>query len=212
MITLTAKIAYDNGKELVIDKRNLLSMSHNIIDRSDIVLPSFGIISNSGKIGFVDYSGEVRRLAEQNKLSANLPVTISLNDTLNDTHLDCTNFVTRKWNYDPSSKEVSVDIGDRLILWQDIAINTIPYNATTPRSVTCEDIYKNLYNQTPTDYFLVPFESLDRSLRLHLQTINVSFYISQDTTLWGAWTTLAQASFANIYMNNKGQTQFVFDI
>ena len=212
MITLTAKIVYGDNKEIIIDKQNLISISHNIIDRSDIVMPSWGIISNSGKIEFVDYSGEIKQLAKLNQLSTNLPVTITLKDTLNNTKLDYTNFVTRKWNYEPNSREVSLDIGDKLLSWQDIVVKVKQYNSTTQKGVSGKDIYNELYLQTPSSFNLLTFDELESSTQLRLESLEVPIYISNDTTLWGAWNTLCVAAFAHIYINHKGETKFDFRV
>jgi hypothetical protein len=209
MITLTAKIVYSNNKEIVIDKQNLISISHNIVDRGNIVLPSYGIISNSGKINFADYRGEIRRLAEAKQLIANLPVTIYLNDTLNDTRLEFSNFVTRKWAYEPNGREVSLEITDKLENWQDIVVNVIPYNTLTKENVTGEEIYNTWLSKTPAEFKLKLFSELDEYTRTILSNLKVPIFISKDTTLWSAWTTLCEAVGAHMFINNKGETIFI---
>lgn len=217
MITLTAKITLENGAEIVIDKRNLHSLEQSIVDRSDVVLPSWGIISNGGRIAFSDFISQnengqkywtIRQLADTRELVGGLETEISLNDTLANTSYDFKNYITDTWDYDSNSREVSVSLTDGLAEWQDTVVDVLPFRATTPQNVNGEYIYKHWYGKTPSKFKMKDFANLDENTKTALSKFSAALFISEDTNLWSAWTTFCEAVQARIYRNNKGETIF----
>ncbi len=99
MIVLTAKIYISETEIIEIDRRNILSMESSIFDRSDLKLPSFGIISNVGKIEFNDADGQIRDYAEELLLQSGLQCEIKLNNTLDEDAVERIGlFETDQWD------------------------------------------------------------------------------------------------------------------
>ena len=111
--------------EIIINQRNLISLESSIFDRSDIKLPSWGIISNRGRLEFNDPYGDVKVLAEQNLLTSNQKVQIYLNDTLSYKSEKIADFYTSDWDYDTNNKKASVNLVDGTQKLQDLNSNEI---------------------------------------------------------------------------------------
>lgn len=105
---------YATPTNLKIDRRSLISVDSNIIDRSDISLPSWGVISNRGNLFFNDINGDVLDYAEQGLLQEGQEVNIYLKDTLSGLETTVGSFVTISWDYDNNSKVVTVELSDGL--------------------------------------------------------------------------------------------------
>lgn len=212
MITLTAKITLADGTEIAINKRNVLSIDQSIIDRGDITLPSWGIISNGGSIrfnDFINYDGKtIKQYANNRQLVAGLPVEIYLNDTTAKTHLSITNFVTKEWDYDSNSKEIATSLTDELEQWQDIVVQTMTYNAETPKNFTGEQIYYYWYGKTPAKYKMKSFSELDEKTQTALRNFKTDIFLPKSTNLWAGWNEFCVAVQSYIFRNKKGETIF----
>jgi hypothetical protein len=128
-----------------IDRRNLISLESSIFDRSDLKLPSFGIISNKGNIEFNDLDGEVRDYAEQLILQSGLSCEIRLNNTLVDGASQViAKMETDQWDYDNDNRVVSVSIKDDLEEWQDINVYEISYDPRVLESKPFSWLYEHL--------------------------------------------------------------------
>ena len=100
---------------IVINRRNIISLESSIFDRSDLKLPSFGIISNTGNIEFNDLDGEIKDYAERLLLQSGLSCEIRLNNTLVDGASELVaEMETDQWDYDNDNRVVSVSIKDDL--------------------------------------------------------------------------------------------------
>lgn len=111
---------YTTPTSLKIDRRNLISVDSNIIDRSDISLPSWGVISNRGNITFNDIDGEVLDYAENGLLTEGQEVNIYLEDTLSKKKTKVGSFATISWDYDNDAKITSVSLSDDVEALQNI--------------------------------------------------------------------------------------------
>lgn len=207
MITLTAQITLADGTEIPINKKNALSIDENTIDRGDIILPSWGIISNGGSISFMDFKGDIKKYAYNRQLIKGLPVKISLNDTTAGTHKNLGSFVTKSWDYDNNSKEVRAQFTDELEQWQDIVIPVLPYNQQTTSSNGAEE-YVRLYNLTPPKYNMIAYSELDETTKSNLLNFIIPLRITKENKLWSAWVKLCECVQAHIFRNNEGETIF----
>lgn len=207
MITLTAKITLADGTEIPINKKNALSIDENIIDRGDIILPSWGIMSNGGSISFMDFKGDIKKYADNRQLIRGLPVEISLNDTTAGTHKILGSFVTKYWDYDNNSKEVRVQITDELEQWQDIVIPVLPYNQVTTSTNGSQE-YIRLYRLTPAKYNMLEYSQLDENTKSSLINFKIPLHITKENKLWSAWVKLCECVQAHIFRNNEGETIF----
>lgn len=208
MINTTAKIFLAGSNiPIVIDKKNLLSMEMKIIDRADIVMPSWGIMSNKGKIKFADFFGDIKEYANKKQLKKGLKIEIYLNNSLYNINKKVGTFSTEKWTYDVNSKEASVDFTDELQQWQDIPIDEVFYTSTTT-GATGKQIYEFLYNKTPSKFNMVKFDNLDTNTKTSLNQFSVPVFIFAPQNLWAAWTSLCEVVQGHIFKNNKGDTIF----
>ena len=75
MITLTAEISLPNEEKIIINKRNLISLSRNLDSQSDLSMVSYGIISSNGNITFNDLDRRVLGYANDLLLKKGLKTT-----------------------------------------------------------------------------------------------------------------------------------------
>lgn len=206
MITLTATITKNDGSLINLNYRNSLSLERTIYDRSDLKLPSWGIISNGGNLRFVDSDGSIKRLAEQRLLKSGMKVNFYLKNTISNSETGVGEFFTDQWNYDNDNRRVDVTIKDDLGKWQDIKISPITYSPYNEKNITGEIIYDSLYSLTPHNFNMLNFEQLDTITKDHLRNCKIEFFVLNSNNLWSAWTTFCKAFQTHIYKNNSSNT------
>lgn len=111
---------YITPQTLQIDHRNIISIDRSIFDRSDISLPSWGIISNGGNIEFNDSNDEIKDYAEQGLLKDSQTVRIYITDTISGLKEQVGDFETSSWYYDVDNRSASVSLIDGLGKLQNI--------------------------------------------------------------------------------------------
>ena len=183
-----------------IDRRNLISLKSSIFERSDLKLPSFGIISNTGNIEFNDLNGEIKDYAEQLLLQSGLQCEIKLNNTLVDGASETIGlFETDEWDYDNDNRVVSVSLKDDLEEWQDIEVEKIPL---LERNSMIE-IYYQLLERTPSKWKNSnnEFELDDETYRF-ISKITCDYPYLESGNLWQQWTKFCEVCALHIYKNN----------
>ena len=203
MITLTAKIYISETEIIEINRRNVVSIECSVFDRSDLKLPSFGIISNTGNIEFNDSDGRVLQYAENLKLVKGLRCEIMLTNSLVEGASELVGvYETDEWNYDGDSRLVSVSIKDDLEEWQDINVPAIDYDARNNQSKPFSWLYEHLYSITVNNYNMLSFEQLDEPTKTVLQSIHIKYPLLKSASLWQQWNKLCQACQLHIYKDN----------
>jgi hypothetical protein len=190
-----------------IDRRNLISISRSIFDRSDLKLPSFGIISNTGNIEFNDTDGEIRDYAEQLLLQSGLSCEIKLNNTLVENASDTIGlFETDEWNYDNDNRVVSVSIKDDLEEWQDINVEGISYDPRVIEHKPFKWLYEHLWTITTANgnYNMLAFDELDTDTQDILNYTYTRYPLLESCSLWTAWEKVCEVCQLHIYKNNDG--------
>lgn len=205
MITLTAKITLADGTEIVIDKRNMVSIEQSIIDRSDINLPSAGIISNGGSIEFVDYDGRIKKLAESYKLNDKAKATIFINDTLSKINSQIGEYYATNWDYESNNRVVKTSLTDDLTEWQNIEIKKWDLH---PIETTGWDIYDHLVSLTPSKWV---FENLDNYTATILDDYILERFYLNAGNLWNQWQKLCVACGLYIFKNKNGKIVVSYD-
>lgn len=181
-----------------IDYRNLISISRSIFDRSDLKLPSFGIISNTGNIEFNDTNSEIRDYAEQLLLDSGLKCEIKLNNTLVDGASERIGlFETDEWDYDNDNRVVSVSLKDDLEEWQNILLEEYPLQ----NAMTMYEIYEYLVGKTPSKWEFI----LDNETTTRLKNITCPYPYLESDNLWAQWQKLCEVCALYIYKNNDGK-------
>lgn len=209
MITLTATIEKQDGSLININYRNSVSLERSIIERSNIQLPSWGIISNGGNLTFIDTDGSIKEMIKTRQLTSGMKSNIYLSNTLSPNSYieNVGEFYTKKWNYDSDNKRVSVQLQDDLEEWQDILFQNVEYNPLKDDTdISLFEIYGYLYDYTPRKYNMLEPSDLDEQTQTHLKNIIVKYFILTANNLWSAWSKFAQASHTHIYKNNGGTT------
>lgn len=211
MITLTATITLADGTEIAIDKRNMLTIEQNIIDRDNINLPSFGIISNGGSIEFSDYDGRLLNYAESGALNEGLKCAIFINNTIRKIKHQVALFETSQWNYDNNNRVVSVSLKDDLEEWQNIYVDGFSYDARNPTAQNLRDFYDYLYEKTPTKYNMLSFNSLGTTTQNHLSNIYIKYPMLKSGNLWHQWNKLCAVAQSHIYKTALGTTLLAYN-
>ncbi len=187
-----------------IDRRNLISISRSIFDRSDLKLPSFGIISNTGNIEFNDTDGEIRDYAEQLILESGLKCEMFLNNTLANAQERIGLFETDEWDYDNDNRVVSVSLKDDLEEWQDINVAPIDYDPRVIEHKSFKWLYEYLWSLTKENYDMLAFDELDTDTQDILQNTYTQYPLLESGSLWQQWTKLCEVCQLHIYKNNDG--------
>ena len=190
-----------------IDRRNLISISRSIFDRSDLKLPSWGIISNTGNIEFNDINGEIREYAEELLLKSGLKCEIKLNNTLVENASQTIGlFETDEWNYDNDNRVVSVSLKDDLEEWQNINVAEISYDPRKQESKPFKWLYEHLWDITTANgnYTMLAFDALGNDTRNVLETNYIKYPLLKSCSLWTAWQKLCEVCQLHIYKNNYG--------
>ena len=188
-----------------IDRRNLISLERNIFDRSNLELPSWGIISNTGNIEFNDYNGDVKDYVEQLLLQSGLSCEIRLNNTLIEEASETIGlYETEKWDYDNDNKIVSVSLKDDLEKWQEILVSKSPLQ--TPK--TALELVKELQKITPSKW---EFVKLKQNTEEVLSKIICVYPYYNEGSLWHKWNILCEMCGLYIYKNNEGKVVIDFE-
>lgn len=196
--------------EIEFNRRNIINIESSIFLRSDISLPSWGIISNSGRLTFKDIDKKFLYFADAGWLVEGLKVQMFLKDTLLKKQEMLGTFYTDVWEYDNDNFEVSVSLKDDLEEWQDISVSGFDYDPRNPSKIlqnqNMKDFYEWLEERTPEKYNVLPFEQLDEKVKYILLATEIKYPYLQSGTLWSAWKKLCEVCGLYLYKNNRGQT------
>lgn len=189
-----------------IDDTNLLDFERTIMSKDNYSQPSFGIISNSGSLSFIDKDGEVVDLVTQRLININSDISIYLYNTETDIKEQIGYFNTKQMSYNYSQQIFDITLKDDLDEWQSINVPAINYTPTVSTIQTAEWLYKKLYNLTPTKYNMLSFDELDEATKTVLSGTTIQYPVLDSDNLWAEWTKLCELCFLNIYKDNSGRT------
>lgn len=190
-----------------INRRNLISIDRSIQTRSDVKLPSYGIISNTGSIQFNDLNGEIKDYAEMLLLTSGLKVSMYINNTLAKVQEQIGVFNTSgDWDYDNDNRVVSVSFRDDLEEWQNIDVEGIDYDPRKPEPKTAKYFYEYLWSKTPSKYGMYEFLDLTFKTRTILEDTIIPYPLLNSGKLWSQWTKLCELCGLYIYKDNFGRT------
>lgn len=194
--------------DIDIDYRMLTSLSTSIVDREDTKYPSYGIVSNTGLMEFIDGNGEILEYINKELIKSGMQVRVFLNNTLTDSHEQVALFETDEWRYDNENRVVSVSLKDDLEEWQDIYVEGIPYNPLQKLSQPLSWFYEYLWILTDRrangNYTMQSLTELDNATKEILETIYVEYPLLNSGSLWQQWDKLCKAGQLHIYKNSEG--------
>lgn len=208
MITLSAEITIDT-EHITLDYSRIISINTSLFDRSDLQKPSYGIISNSGQMEFIDFDNKFLDYSSKGLLRPDLKACIFLNNTSENIKKQIAAFKTASWSYD--NKTVRVSLKDDLEEWQDIIIDGINYDPLNSNPTNLEYFYKYLHLNTLSKYNMVAFELLDDLTKNVLINTQINYPLLKSGNLWSQWSKLCQASQCHIYKNSEGKTIFAYN-
>ena len=199
-----------------LDDTNLLDFERTIMDRSDVSNPTFGIISNTGRLSFIDKDGEVKDYITQQLISSQNVISAYLENTETGAREQIAYFNTESWSYNNSQSLVDVQLKDDLEEWQDINVPAVEYTPMVTQSKTAEWFYRYLQEErivngkkvriTPEKYKMLSFEELDSATKSVLSGTTIQYPLLESASLWAQWTKLCQLCFLHIYKRNDGVT------
>jgi hypothetical protein len=192
------------GVSIEVDRRNLISLDRSIFDRSDLKLPSFGIICNTGNIEFNDIDGEIRDYAEQLLLQSGLACEIKLNNTITGASELVAKMETNQWDYDNDNRFVSVSLKDDLEEWQDINVPEISYDKRNAESKPFSWLYEHLWAITNPNYPMQSLDELGEETYNVLTNTYIQYPLLKSGSLWQQWTKLCQVCQLHIFKNSDG--------
>lgn len=211
MIEITAQIKIMDGVDFFIDKRNIISFEYGVFDRSDINLPSYGILSNTGNIVFNDTDGQIATYADQLVLTSGKEVICYIKETISDIQIIIARTQTDNWDYDNNNRVVTVELKDDLEEWQNIQVPEIFYDPRTNVAITGETIYNRLYNITSAiggnKYRVKNFSFLDSATKTILSNTRVLYDIRKSASLWEQWDKLCKLCSLYMYKSSNGEAE-----
>lgn len=185
------------GIKLYIDRRNMLSLSAPIKDRSDNEQPSYGIISNSGSLSLIDGTGEIKEYARMKLLKPDLDVQLTLEDTLTKKKQSIGKFKTYTWTYNNKNFEVDIELKDDLEQLQELKISKM---LLQQNPMTFFEIYTwiiNKINEQTTAFTFI----IDNSTQDILSNIECELPYLENGNYWEQLTKLCNIAGIHVYEN-----------
>lgn len=194
------------GLDIDVDRKNLISFRSDIIDRSNVQYPSFGIISNSANLTFADFDEMALDLISQQILHSGIKVQVWLDNTETNTSEQVCVMETRELSYDNNNRQVQLSLKDNLEELQDINIDAINFDPQSGESRTARWFYEKLIAKTPSRYNMLLFANLDSKTQDVLESTTIQYPLLESGTLWDAWQKLCELCMLHIYVDNNGKT------
>lgn len=197
---------YAEGISIELNSRNLISISSSMVDRENFQNPSYGIISRTGDIEFLDSDGQVYDYAQLGLLKDGANCEIRLNNTLFDGFSQVIDIMeTDKWEYDADNKTFTVSLKDDLEEWQQINIPAYEYDPRKQEAKPYSWLYEGLWGITTSKgYNMQSLSDLDEATKRILQRLYFEYPLLYAGTLWDAWTKLCNVACLHIYKNSNG--------
>lgn len=213
MLVMEANI-FEFGKDktiLKIKNDTLTSINIEIARQGDYERPSFGIISKTGSLSFIDKNNIVKNNLQWLTTNKKFLINIYLKNTKTGTARGIANYTTTKWRYDANSNIVSVDFSDMLTEWQDRKVAALSTDFNNLVSKDCATIYNYLREtlKYPIEidgeiyfnylYDLCDISELDEKTQDILKNTIIKYPIWESGSLWENFDKLCQACGLHIY-------------
>lgn len=189
---------------IAINQDNLKRLSNTIFDRSNIELPSYGILSNTAELEFIDANEETLYYLNIERLTIDSLARMKINNQ------NIGVFYVSEWNYDNDDKTVNVNLQDNLNDWQSYTVNNIYYNFKHPVTQPLRYFYDYLKNISEQQGF--EFAPLDTETEAILDNTVIQYVFLESDNLWNEWYKLCKASLLYIYKNNNNQVVVIHKI
>ena len=177
-----------------IEAEELISIDFSGQSRSDISKPSWGIISNTGQIDFLDYLGVVAQLSKHNFLSGSF-INIYL-QTPNKKEQIGGFFVDNAMRNEQNQK-VQLFFSDVLKSWEEITVGEYFY-PYTKNIISIKDVITEIVSKADVELEL-PYKT-----RQYLNTFFVPFPKIEAGSVWAQVSKICEATACYVYCNHKG--------
>jgi hypothetical protein len=199
----------------IVDKRNIVGIETEIRDRDAIDYPSFGVISNGGRISFKDTGGVFRKYVTDGNVSISDPVDIYLVNTVTRGKEKVGSYLISTISFDPDSMEMELQLTDGMEMLQDFDFEGInPYKYT--QNDTNMGISTNLVDivgefmieaKRKTD---IGFEYIGETFE-NMKKISIPTPIVEKSSLWMAFQKSSISSQTHIFKNKNGNVNIAYN-
>lgn len=190
---------------IVVDEKNLDSFTYSLYDRENNGEPSYGVVSNSGTLSFVDSTGEILDYANMRLLKDLTGVEIRVSNSITKESQVFIKAFTQEWEYDNDSRVVTLTIADGLsAILQNIPFyNNLfhAYKSTGARAFV--EIYNDIYDMVPSYFSMPSYDELNADVKSLIENISADSYKPGDGNLWAAIDAFAKAVGLHIYYDNN---------
>lgn len=195
--------------DIEIDKSNLIAFNSDIVDRANVQQPSYGVVSNSANLTFLDFNEQVIDLITQGILHSGIRVSVFLNNIDSGSSEQVCVMEIRELSYDNENRQVQVSLKDNLEDWQDMNVEAISYfleNGEARSPQTAKWFYDYLYSKTPKQFNMLSLAELDKATQEVLNNTTIQYPFLESDSLWNEWDKLCALCLLHIYMDNNGVT------
>ena len=193
MTKISAEVYVDETIYEISD--SLIKIDFSGQDRSDTLLPSWGIKSNSGHLEMYDVDGTIERLSNQGVL-ANSVIKINLN--IGNRTEQIGGFYISGANKDKQTSKVKIDFQDRLMSWENKQL-TEYYYLYYPRTVYAKDILDAIVQKAGET---LRYDNIQ--VQLHLANILIPIPTLSSGSLWAMATKICEISACYIFCDSDG--------
>jgi hypothetical protein len=174
-------------------------------------MPSFGIVSNGGKIVFLDNYGTIKDLITKKNIKKGTEINIYLNNTILNIQSKVGKFWATQFEYDNDNKKVTAKFDDGLEELQKTLLTPIGYQPNSEKKFSFEFLYNFIYERTPSKHNMLRFRELDEKTRNVLSQSYFEFFILNSKNIWDAWNKLCEACQCHIFKTREGQTICIYN-
>lgn len=180
---------------IIVDEKNLDSFTYSLYDRESNDEPSYGIVSNSGTLSFVDSTGEILDYITNRMVAKDLSVNISVMNTLQKKTELFISAKTSSWEYDNNNFVVTVTLNDNFEDLQNITYTGFPYDEAR---IIASNIYNDITSFIPSSFGFPALEELPDNVQLRLLSSLANPYMKA-CSVWDALDGLCKTLGIRIY-------------
>lgn len=186
-----------------IDETNLMSFDSDIMDRSNIQYPTYGIISNNANLIVADNKEQILDFITNQILHSDIKATLWLDNTFLGQQQPICEMYIQQLNYDNDNKQVNITLKDNLEQWQEINVAPLYYDPRVLKTEPAKWVYDYLYGITTELGF--EFEELNEVTLNVLNDTIIQYPLLESADLWTEWDKLCQLCLLHIYVNNMNK-------
>ena len=186
---------------IVVNEKNLDSFTYSLYDRENNDEPSYGVVSNSGTLSFVDSTGEILDYANMRLLKDLTGVEICISNSITKESQVFIKAFTQEWEYDNDSRVVTLTIADGLsaILQNITFYNDLFHADKSAGDKAFVEIYNDIYGMVPSYFSMPSYDELNADVKSLIENISADAYKPEEGNLWAAIDAFAKAVGLHIY-------------